>query len=160
MGIYIQKIRTYWTKISRGYPGAHSRNQVPERFPMDIPFKSKQEIYLQEIQVEEGTFHRPTIKPPRPVNLIQVRELRLELEVVDHKLHIAFWQETEIRKNLGTLPINAWCQVKSNRRFALDYTWAYHKNVYNIFYGALSKAEDISRSREPVFIQDFQSLLK
>ncbi|NME72289.1 hypothetical protein [Flammeovirga aprica] len=132
MLIYIQKIQTNWTKRSRGFPNASFRNKVPEKLPIEMEITSDA-VLLQETVFAEGCFDEPIRKGIQELNETQLREQRLEFEKQNEELEIHFWNEDKIKKKVGILPINSWCQIKTNRRFPMEYTWGYYKIVYNIF---------------------------
>lgn len=159
MAIYIQKIQTNWTKLSRGYPGASARNQVPEKLPLKIDDVSNS-VFLQEILYREGGFDKPHTHKVSKINTFQIRQQRLELDDTANGLAIKFWTEDQIRKNIGTLAANTWCQIKTNRRYPMEYTWGYYKIVFNIFYGEPDQAQHIFKNQESVIQKDYQTLLK
>ena len=158
MAIYIQKITTNWTKKSRGNPGSTLRNRVPEKLPIKAT-DSVNSVILQEIIFNEGGFNKPSKNKISEINETQIREHRLDFNYSDIDLEIGFWTENQIIKNVGLLKFNSWCQIKTNRRFPLEYTWGYHKIVYNIFYGELDCAREVFET-EKSFDKDYQSLLK
>lgn len=158
MAIYIQKIKTNWTKSSRGNPGATLRNKVPEKLPI-VAKEFSDSVFLQQIVFEEGAFTKPNRKGISIVNETQIREHRLEFNPCDNGLEVGFWTENNIKKKVGLLRFNSWCQVKTNKRFPMEYTWGYYKIVYNIFYGEMQKAEEIVKTKTCEIEKDYQSLL-
>ncbi|GAL87787.1 hypothetical protein MYP_5018 [Sporocytophaga myxococcoides] len=159
MGIHIQKIQTNWTKESRSSPGSTLRNRVPEKLPIETEELSDS-VVLQEIIYNEGRFNEPSKKKVLTINEVQIREQRLDFNYSDDSLEIGFWTEDKIRKKVGILNFNSWCQIKTNRRFPMEYTWGYYKIIYNIFYGDLNKAKDFMETKKQEIEMDFQSLLK
>jgi hypothetical protein len=157
--IYIQKIVTKWTKISRGGTDAGLRNKVPEKLPLEVA-DTDGAVLLQEIIYNEGGFTNPTFNKIRKLNQNQVIEERFDFQRTDSDLTVEFWNEDQIKKKLGILNFNSWCQIKTNRRFPMEHTTGYYKIVFNIFYGDLSKIESIMSSKEAEFEKDYQTLLK
>lgn len=171
MAIYIQKIQSIWTKESRGNPGASLRNSIPEQVPIK-GIDTQKGIHLEELIYREYTaYKKPQSKPPQKINPSQLRELGLSFNKDEEKLHIGFWKqlsnsdmqesgEDYILKKAGDLAFNNWCQLKTNRRYPLEHTWAYYKIVFNIFFGDLIKARELMQSKPMQFCQDYQTLLK
>lgn len=158
MAIYIQKIQTNWTKSSRGNPGSTLRNGVPEKLPIDTKELSDS-VILQEVIYNEGGFNKPSENKISGINAFQIREQRFDFNLSDDGLEIGFWTENYTRKKIGVLSLNSWCQIKTNRRFPMEYTWAYYKIVYNVFYGELDMAEDIVATKKEEIVKDFQTRL-
>ena len=159
MAIYIQKIQTNWTKTSRGNPNSTLRNNVPEKLPFETKIR-RDLVFLQEIIYNEGKFTEPSNTTISEINEIQIREQRLGLNDINNQLEISFWTENKIKKKVGIINFNSWCQIKTNRRFPMEDTWGYYKIVYNIFYGEINIAPDIVRSKKKEFERDYQTLLK
>ena len=157
MAIYIQKIKTNWTKKSRGNPGSTLRNGVPEKLPIKTTDLSDT-VVLQEIIFNEGGFDKPSKNKILEINETQIREHRLDFNYSDVGLEIGFWNENQIKKKVGVLKFNSWCQLKTNRRFAMEYTWGYYKIVYNIFYGELKSAREVFETGKSIE-KDYQTLL-
>lgn len=158
MTIYIQKIKTNWTKNSRGNPSSTFRNRVPEKLPIKT-ISLIDAVVLQEIMFNEGGFDKPSKNKISEINENQIREHRLDFNHSDAGLEIGFWNENQIKKKVGVLEFNSWCQVKTNRRFPMEYTWGYYKIVYNIFYGELDGSRGIFETEKKIE-KDYQTLLK
>ena len=158
MAIYIQKIKTIWTKSSRENPGSTLRNGVPEMLPIK-PNDLSDSVLLQEIIFNEGRFDKPDKNKISEINEIQFREHNLDFNQSDIGLEIGFWNKKQIRKKVGILNFNSWCQIKTNKRFPIEYTWGYYKIVYNVFYGQLDGSRDIFQT-EKIIEKDYQTLLK
>lgn len=158
MGVFIQKIQTNWTKRSRSSPDSTLRNRVPEKFPI-VSEEWSDSVFLQEIIFNEGGFDVPIKHKVSVLNEFQIREQRLDFNFSDRLLEIGFWNENQIRKKVGILNFNSWCQIKTNNRFLMEYTWGYYKIVYNVFYGEMNKMKDIMNNTKPVIALDFQTLL-
>ena len=158
MAIYIQKIKTNWTKKSRGNPGATLRNGVPEKLPV-IAIDKSNSVLLQEITFNEGGFDRPSENKISEINETQIRQHRLDFNHSNSDLEIGFWTENQIKKKVGLLKFNSWYQVKTNRRFPMEYTWGYYKIVYNIFFGELDGTTGIFETEKRIE-KDYQTLLK
>ena len=158
--IYIQKIRTDWTKASRGAPKAALRNRVPELLPFDLSIMDGPDFLFQEIRFSEYDFARPEVKPVKAINHNQVRQYGLAFEEADgDNRNVFFWSEVAVGKCIGMLQPNTWCQIKANRRVIMDYTWGYYKEVFTIFFGEVRKAPSILQSKPAAFRQDYQTLL-
>lgn len=156
--VYIQKIVTEWTKQSRGAPHAALRNQVPERCPLEV-LEEYETVVLQEIVFHEHSFTRPIFKKIRKINHNQILQEGFDFQFVEMGLAIAFRRDDSHLRKVGILKFNSWGQVKVNRRIPMEYTWGYHKIVFNIFHGELSKIKNAMDGKKPEFIGDYQILL-
>lgn len=171
MAIYIQKIQSIWTKDSRGNPGASLRNSIPEKLPIKGT-SARKGMHIEEVVYREyASFQKPQSKPPQKINQSQLRELGLSFKKVEETLLVGFWKQTNnsdmaafgedcILKKAGALSYNNWCQLKTNRRYPLEHTWAYYKIVFNIFFGELGKAAELMQAKSMQFGKDYQSLLQ
>jgi hypothetical protein len=88
-----------------------------------------------------------------------VREERFDFEVRGNELIVEFWTENQTKKKSGSLRVNSWCQIKTNRRVVMEHTWGYYKIVFNIFHGELSKIDSVLKDKEAKFEKDYQTLL-
>lgn len=158
MPIYLQKIETRWTKESRGNPGASLRNKVPEKLPF-IDAEVTNKVVLHEITYHEVDSFQTGSEKLRYINDIQVRQEGLAFEEINDALVIWYWSKTNNKKKLGTLPVNTWCQWKTNFRYPMEHTWGYTKQVYSIFFGELNQAKNLVRKNVPEFTEDHQTLL-
>lgn len=161
--IVVQLIRTRWTKISRGEPGASKRNASPTA--LLVPATSlKGEAVVHDVRLDEREDFSPSFKCTA-VTFEQAKELVRPIEVRDEgqTLRVRFiWNFTvgapershgrAIRLHRGE-----WCQILSNGRYGYDDEWAYGSIVVNIAWhpDSLSAFEDI----EPVERDDHRANL-
>ncbi len=158
MNIYLQKIRTDWTKKSRGEPLASKRHQVPQLWPVQLT-STESGMLLQEILFSETTgFQKPVKEASRTINNHQVRQLGLEFENEGDMLIVFQWKR-DYRKELTRLNQNQCFRLITNRRVPLEHTSGYYREVINIFFGELSKAHDILKTQPYHHLVDQQTTL-
>ena len=158
MGIIIQSIRTTWTKASRGAPQAVLRNSTPELLAFPA-LEEQPEAYLLENSYSENDSFQLYSSPVKTLNKFQLRELGFELNLKEAHLAIIAWVKPRKGQNLGTLKHNQWAQVISNERVPWEYTWAYYKQVFNIFYGDVTMAQNVTHTQAPHMYHDERNLL-
>lgn len=78
MDVVAQRVRTTWTKRSRGGPAASARNRVPIAFPLPA------EAGLHEVDVDESTGFSPrfAVRPLAELDGVKLREVDGELSVL------------------------------------------------------------------------------
>jgi len=142
--IIIQKIETFWTKKSRGFPNSQRRSKVPELIYKDLGTSYTNEaIVLQSFIHEEYNEFKPNYKE-KWLKKTQIRQEQLELEVTENKLSIHYWginSKYGNAKFIGKLELNNWLQFIINERFPLEHTSGYKKWVYNMVY--INKQENL-----------------
>jgi hypothetical protein len=139
--LIVQTIRSTWTKISRGAPGAISRNTVPECLPISLPNMDLKDLRVlyHEIAFEEKTgfqlpkeyiFINPGIVPQQGC---------ITVERIANKVNVTY----KYHRSLGGAPnrgverrtiradIGYWIQMRENGRFAWQGDWSYQKIVVN-----------------------------
>ena len=152
MNTVIQHIETYWTKESRGNPGATIRNSVPDTFPIGSPPETLG-VFLNEIKYSEySNFKSPTVSDFRYINENQQRQLGFKFENSSGELLVSKWNYSGHLKTIGTLKPNSWLKVVTNERVSLEYTWAYYKHVYNIYFGKAYNLSDAFSSQKPTTV--------
>ena len=151
MAVLIQRIETYWTKSSRGQPRATVRNSVPETYFIQNLPKENGVNYIQVRYSEHDDFQEPTITCWKLINENQQREISLDFKLIEpNVLLVSKWVKNGFLKKIGELKEGSWLKIVSNERVVLDYTWAYKKHVYNIYFGDPSKINDVFSSKQPV----------
>lgn len=160
MNVLIQHIETYWTKTSRGHPGATARNAVPEYYQLNnLP--DKDGIFYIRIQyLEHRDFKEPLVTIWRAINDNQQREIGLDLKFErDDKLLVSKWMKSMFLKKIGKLTPGSWLKIISNERVVLEYTWAYKKHVFNIYFGKPGEINRILSSQNPISILNLETNL-
>jgi hypothetical protein len=155
MQTFIQVIETFWTKRSRGNPGASLRNQVPEKYPFPRVVPSESVLFQRVSYSEYSSFSKARVAPVQMLSAHDSRMWRIEVEQDEASAKILFYgvpaSEMGGRPiNVSELLPNSWMRIVGNRRVAEENTWAYHKYVYNIFHGEVSKANDLIANKPPV----------
>ena len=136
------------------------RSRVPEKLPTIIQGISGPILLQEVIFNEHNHYTNPDKKALKVINENQAKQHGFSFYQESDKLKIEFWMGFSFKKNAGTLNPNNWCQIKANRRYPLEHTWAYHKIVCNVFYGEESKLNSVMNTKEMAYQKDFQSLLK
>lgn len=140
--IFIQRIRTHWTKKSRSHPHSVKRNSTPEVCEC-AHVNKKAQIYLQEIEyLEENDFQQ---KQRFFVdNEIDVSQWGIRLSTSKNKCDVKFewsWMYVgEPERYSGKafeLCKGQFGQIIFNGRFGHTLSsgkeWTYEKNVINIY---------------------------
>ena len=136
--IVVQLIRTRWTKLSRGAPGASKRNTAPVVLLVpNTPVTG--EAIVHEVLFAERSDFNPSWECTA-VTLEQAKERVRPIELRDESqtLRARFiWNFTAgaperphgraIRLQRGE-----WCQILSNGRYGYDDGWSYQSLVVNI----------------------------
>ncbi|WP_310426293.1 hypothetical protein [Chamaesiphon sp. VAR_48_metabat_135_sub] len=140
--LIVQTIHSYWTKASRGAPGAIARNSVPECF--SIPLK---QVNIQGIRVlyhqivfkeatnfkvpEEQISIDPTIHPPH--SCIKVERIAKTI-FATYKYHSGGGAPNRSTlKGIVKADVGNWVQIRENGRFSAAWAgdWWYQKIVVN-----------------------------
>lgn len=144
MGVFIQRIRTEWTKESRGGAMAALRNQTPELFRVPDLMGMKS-IAFQKVEFSEfNSFKVPKITGPKELNDQQVREEGLAFAFEDDKLRTTLWRNFEKYEKFPHQSWGSWMKLRWNRRtmLGMDGMTGYYKIVLNIYFGDLKKISD------------------
>lgn len=151
MAVLIQRIETYWTKSSRGQPRATVRNSVPETYMIENLPKENGVNYIQVRYSEHDDFQEPSITSWILINENQQREIGLDFKLIESNvLLVSRWKKNGFLKKVGELTQGSWLKLVSNERVVLDYTWAYKKHVFNIYFGNPSEMNAAFSSKQPV----------
>lgn len=157
MSVLIQRIETYWTKRSRGQPRATVRNSVPETYLIENLPKENGINYIQVKYSEHNNFQAPSIISWKLINENQQREIGLDFKFIDPNiLLVSRWGENGFLKKVGELTQGNWLRIVSNERVVLDYTWAYKKHVFNIYFGDPGEMGDAFLSKPPAHSISFE----
>ncbi len=154
MSIIVQIIDIEWTKKSRGAPQATLRNSVPESLPFG-KHDLGQGVFVQSIRYSEiDAFTDPVVKKPRLVNEQKQREMKLGFVNDQNIVEVSTWgiplrNEHGKEKLVGTLNESMWLRIIGNVRVSLEHTWAYHKYVYNIYYGKAVIFDEVVQKTKP-----------
>jgi hypothetical protein len=135
MDAVVQRVRTSWTKKSRGGPEAARRNAAPTAFLLPPGLSSA----LHEVAVRESDSFEPRI---------QVRDLSAlgtVLREVDGRLRVGPPEVSDFamprrkrRPPAVRLSPGQWLQWQINHRFVgrCDGAWSYQLETFNVLYGS------------------------
>ncbi len=152
MDIVILHIETFWTKKSRGNPGATKRNSVPESCVAGEVLEING-VQVKEVKYSEySNFVDPIISDYRSINENQQRQMGFQFDAVDDRLLVSKWKYSGRLSKVGYLDPESWLRVVTNERTPLEHTWGYHKHVYNIFFGNAANIDHILVSKSPLKI--------
>jgi hypothetical protein len=127
--VAVQWVRTYWTKRSRGAPGAARRNALPEALPLpdaELPF-------VHEIRMYESENFRPDssltsgLPPATEVELT-------EADGVLHVLLVAQNRPTAWRPAAVPLRPRQTLRWQINHRLTAEWGWYYRLDTLNVAY--------------------------
>jgi len=133
----VQIVVSSWTKASRGAPAAGLRNAVPLSFSLPTGYTVGQ-VLLHEVSCDEGLNFSARIAPRlRAVSAGQLAAHRLSVCCRKEDVEIAFSgaplaPATGRPSDQVVLVPGQWLRIVTNRRIAVEYTWAYRRFVYNI----------------------------
>ncbi len=136
MDVVAQRVRTTWTKRSRGGPAAATRNRVPVAFP--LPDGAR----LHEVHVDESTgfvprFERRTLDELDGVRLRETDGgLSVQLELAPMSWPVREWRPAPVHLRSGE-----WLRRQINYRFGstceCSAQWRYQLDRLNLAYGAV-----------------------
>lgn len=139
--LYLQSIRTEWSKKSRGAPEATQRNATPDVLPVDgspVPV-DEATVSIHQVRFIEPAFLSPVSRVHTSVNANQVLEMLRISMVWEGSLEVLFhgglWGDNlSPPKRLFSLSVGEWRQFVTNwRETAFDSgDWLYRKQVLNI----------------------------
>lgn len=162
MGVFVQKIKTEWTKESRGGSMATLRNQTPELFR--VPDLTGMESFVfQKVKFSQyDGFKKPIVIGPKQLNHQQIREEGLGFAFEDDKLRTTLWRTFEKYEKFPGQNWGSWIRLCWNRREILHICGSitgYHKTVLNIYYGDFQKISDRPLTDNFSLIADRRTLL-
>ena len=129
-----QRVRTTWTKQSRGGPAASARNRVPITFPFP------EGVELHEVNVDESTGFSPrfAVRPLTELDGVKLREVDGELSVLVELAPMS-WPKREFRPAPVHLRPGEWLRWQINYRFGSTCEcggqWRYRLETLNLAYG-------------------------
>jgi hypothetical protein len=134
MDVVAQRVRTTWTKRSRGGPAASVRNRVPIAFPLPA------ETGLHEVDVDESTGFEPrfSVRPLAELDDVVLSEADGGLSVLvipsPWGMPRRAWRPPPIR-----LRPSEWLRWQVNLRFGATCgcgsDWSYRLETLNLAYG-------------------------
>jgi hypothetical protein len=140
--VIVQRLRTEWTKKSRGGNEAGVRNGVPESLPLPS-FEPGAKIVVHEARfLESESFQcRDDVTEVQPGDAFELGAMRITLQ--QDGLAVTFaWSWTQAGaperwpKKAFTLVAGQWGRLQYNGRFGPstfdDDTWWYRKDVFNV----------------------------
>ncbi|GLY41773.1 hypothetical protein Amsp01_077960 [Amycolatopsis sp. NBRC 101858] len=135
MDVVAQRVRTTWTKRSRGGPAAAVRNRVPVAFPLPDG------ALLHEVNVDESTGFEPRFTVPDALDGVRLREvdgsLAVRLELAPMSRPRRDWRPAPVRLRPGE-----WLRWQINYRFgsmcSCGAEWRYRLETLNLAYGTVA----------------------
>ncbi len=137
MDVVVQRVRTSWTKASRGGPGAAARNAAPTVFPLPPGLRSG----LHDVAMGEADAFSPRVSEhdlSRPG--IVLREVDGLLQVGPPETSSFSMPPRNRRPPKVRLGPGQWLQWQINYRFGGGWseTWTYRLDTFNVAYGPAS----------------------
>jgi hypothetical protein len=132
--VVAQRVRTTWTKRSRGGPAAAVRNRVPVAFP--VPDGA----LFHEVEVDESTGFEPrfAVRPIADLNRVTLREADGVLSVRVEPARMS-WPNRDWRPAPVRLRPGEWLRWQINYRFGstceCGAQWRYRLDTLNLAYG-------------------------
>lgn len=171
--LFIQEIRTDWTKKSRGGTDATTRNAVPERWALPRlahPLTDPLVIIHQRVRFDEANQFQAVEKVEQRLLVKKKRErLNGVWVTLDEETCLLqfFWtslvgapNRTHLPRKIGVLALGEWAQVKTNGRFGWDDEWRYQKTVFTIALATtLAEVDDIV-AKVPRYTYDAMAMLR
>lgn len=134
MDVVAQRVRTTWTKRSRGGPAAAARNRVPVAFPLLAGAP------LHEVTVDESTGFEPRYVALGELEGVTLREADGGLSVRLAPAPMS-WPRREWRPGPVHLLPGEWLRWQINYRFGstceCGAQWRYRLETLNLAYGAV-----------------------
>ncbi|MEQ0563670.1 hypothetical protein ABJI51_31720 [Amycolatopsis sp. NEAU-NG30] len=132
MDVVAQRVRTTWSKRSRGGPAAAVRNRVPAAFPLP------EGAVVHEVDVDESTGFVPRFRLPDELDGVTLREAGGELTVWLGLAPMS-WPRREWRPEPVCLRPGEWLRWQINYRFGSTCecggAWRYRLETLNVAYG-------------------------
>ncbi|MFF3920643.1 hypothetical protein ACFYZB_46115 [Streptomyces sp. NPDC001852] len=140
MDVVVQRVRTSWTKKSRGGPGAARRNAAPTAFSLPPGLSTAHhEVAMREFDSFEPRIQVRDLSAPGTV----LREVDGLLRVDPPEVSMFAMPRRNRRPPAVRLAPGQWLQWQINYRFvgSCDGAWSYRLETFNIVYG--SAAPDV-----------------
>jgi hypothetical protein len=133
--VVVQWVRTYWTKRSRGAPGATRRNAVPEAFPLPEAVPP----FVHEVRMHESddfTPHPAVTSGLPPAAQVELTEADGTLTVLLVLQTAPEWARNGLglRRPIALRPGQT-LRWQANYRFTPDWGWYYRLDTLNVCYG-------------------------
>lgn len=138
--LIVQCIETCWTKVSRGAPGATSRNAVPQLLPLRVPDEltvTEEAAALHHVVFSEAAGFSEPSHQARVVGVSSLpSECGISVESSGASLAVSFVgpksRPREHPRQAFVLQPTEWGQLVYNWRVPEERTWSYHKRAVNI----------------------------
>lgn len=134
--VVAQKVRTTWTKRSRGGPPAAARNRVPTAYPLP----DGASLHLVDVDESTGFEPRFTVRPLGELDRVTLREADGEL-AVRVELAPMSWPRRDWRPGPVRLRPGEWLRWQINYRFGstceCGAEWQYRLETLNLAYGCV-----------------------
>ncbi|MCC2658744.1 MAG: hypothetical protein K0Q76_3852 [Panacagrimonas sp.] len=163
--IAIQCIETWWTKASRGEPGASARAASPDALTLP-PATGSGEVTLHRVVLDE----RAGFEARSSVVVMSLQETQRRLGgLVLHAgldvLDVMFtWSPYTVgapeRRNGQAIRLHggSWCRILHNGRMSDEQEWSYQQTVFNIALHPSTPA--LFLDSEPLRIDDHRAALR
>ncbi|MFD6493479.1 hypothetical protein ACFV99_23735 [Streptomyces sp. NPDC059944] len=138
MDVVVQRIRTSWTKKSRGGPGAARRNAAPTAFSSPPRFNATfHEVAMRESDSFEPHVQVRDLSAPGTI----LREVDGLLRVDPPEVSMFAMPRRDRRPPAVRLAPGQWLQWQINHRFVgrCDGAWSYRLETFNIVYGSAAR---------------------
>lgn len=135
--VVVQWVRTYWTRHSRGAPGAVRRNALPEAFPLPEAAPP----FVHEVRMSERDDFTPhsTLTSGLPPNTqVELDEVGVVLKVLPIVQNLPEWASNGLglawRPAAVALRPRQTLRWQINHRFRTERRWYYRLDTLNISY--------------------------
>jgi hypothetical protein len=162
--IAIQSIETWWTKASRGAPGAAARAASPRALPL-MQTQGKTQVDFHRVLFDEhANFSARSGVVGLSLQEAQRKVPGVVLHTTVDAIHVMFtWDPYSLgapeRRNGHAIRLEAgqWCQIIHNGRLGDDAEWRYQETTLNIAYVPASPR--IFLDSEPCKVDDHRGQL-
>ncbi|MEU5068901.1 hypothetical protein ACFVJM_39385 [Streptomyces virginiae] len=137
MNVVVQRVRTTWTKASRGGAAAAVRNAAPMAFPLPPDLTSG----LHEVQMREADGFQPHER------VLDFADLEVTLREADGSLRVSPPQMSSFathprsgRPPAARISAGQWLRWQVNYRLIASYggQWHYRLDTFNVAYGTVT----------------------
>ncbi|MEE6311103.1 hypothetical protein V1634_30150 [Plantactinospora veratri] len=141
MDVTVQRIRTTWSKRSRGFPQAALRNSAPTAFPLpDLPDGPLP--LLHEVVMREENDFVPEVRSVHDLPPRHELNLRLMRDVLRVQLPASFGAPVRNHRPVVMLQHGEWVRWQTNNRFSSMTgmaDWHYVLRTVSIGFGPMTR---------------------
>ncbi|MEQ4302217.1 hypothetical protein ABNF97_12625 [Plantactinospora sp. B6F1] len=156
MDVTVQRIRTTWSKRSRGFPQAALRNAAPTAFPLP----ADPAPMLHEVVMREENDFVPDVRIVHDLPLRHELGLRLMRDVLRVQLPAGFGVPVRNHRPVVTLQHGEWVRWQMNNRYSSMTgmaDWHYVLHTVSIGFGPMARDAFLS---EPDYHVDERASLR